>query len=99
MDDYPGTKCAFPGSAGWVNGNQNLLNAIRNSTAVLQEWDGTEQEVGSKMNEALKFLVHWLGDMHQPLHMAARARGGNGIKVKFDGRQTCKFLITHLRIT
>ncbi len=34
--------------------------------------------------EALKFLVHFVGDVHQPLHLGrARDRGGNDIKVTF----------------
>ncbi|EPE09384.1 s1 p1 nuclease [Ophiostoma piceae UAMH 11346] len=41
----------------------------------------------SKANkaEALKFLVHFLGDVTQPLHDEALELGGNGIKVTFDG--------------
>jgi hypothetical protein len=26
----------------------------------------------------LRFLVHFLGDIHQPLHLTGRDRGGNG---------------------
>ncbi|TQS33460.1 hypothetical protein Golomagni_06195, partial [Golovinomyces magnicellulatus] len=41
----------------------------------------------SKANkaEALKFLVHFLGDVTQPLHDEAYKVGGNSIKVTFDG--------------
>ena len=35
--------------------------------------------------EALKFLVHFLGDITQPLHDEAYEVGGNDIKVTFDG--------------
>jgi hypothetical protein len=39
--------------------------------------------------EALKFLVHFLGDLHQPLHVADdHDRGGNQIWVRFMGRAT-----------
>lgn len=43
----------------------------------------------SKANtaEALKFLVHFLGDVTQPLHDEAYKVGGNQIKVTFDGYQ------------
>jgi len=37
---------------------------------------------------ALKFLIHFVGDMHMPLHLTGRDRGGNGIKVSFDSRVT-----------
>jgi hypothetical protein len=52
--------------------------------------DGEREDVGSPVNEALKFLVHFIGDLHMPLHLAGRERGGNGIHVLFDGRQTSK---------
>jgi hypothetical protein len=36
--------------------------------------------------EALLFLVHFVGDMHQPLHCANNQdRGGNDVTVKFGG--------------
>jgi hypothetical protein len=39
--------------------------------------------------EALKYLVHFIGDMHQPLHAADdHDRGGNDVTVTFMGRQT-----------
>ena len=39
--------------------------------------------------EALKFLVHFVGDLHQPLHVSFREdRGGNNIKVTFFRRQS-----------
>ncbi|KAK1833115.1 nuclease s1 [Podospora conica] len=34
---------------------------------------------------AAKFVVHFVGDIHQPLHAEDVARGGNGIHVRFDG--------------
>lgn len=37
--------------------------------------------------EALKFLVHLVGDMHQPLHVGEKHdRGGNDVKVVFFGK-------------
>ncbi|KXJ94036.1 phospholipase C/P1 nuclease domain-containing protein [Microdochium bolleyi] len=38
-----------------------------------------------RRNQAAKFVVHFLGDIHQPLHTENVARGGNGIHVLFDG--------------
>lgn len=35
--------------------------------------------------QALKFLVHLVGDLHQPLHAIGDARGGNDIRVKIFG--------------
>jgi len=39
--------------------------------------------------QALKFLVHFVGDIHQPLHAIAEARGGNEIHVIEFGHREC----------
>jgi S1/P1 Nuclease len=39
--------------------------------------------------EALKFLVHFVGDVHQPLHAIAEARGGNDVHVVEFGSSEC----------
>jgi nuclease S1 len=39
--------------------------------------------------EALKFLIHFVGDIHQPLHCADHHdRGGNDVQVKYCGHGT-----------
>jgi hypothetical protein len=39
--------------------------------------------------EALKFLVHFVGDVHQPMHAIEEARGGNDIHVVEFGSSQC----------
>jgi hypothetical protein len=39
--------------------------------------------------EALKFLVHFVGDVHQPVHAIGEAAGGNGISVSEFGSTQC----------
>jgi hypothetical protein len=39
--------------------------------------------------EALKFIVHFVGDIHQPMHAVGEAAGGNGIPVRFLGSYSC----------
>ncbi len=34
--------------------------------------------------DALRFAVHFVGDVHQPFHTVDEERGGNGIKVEFE---------------
>lgn len=42
-----------------------------------------------KRKEALMFLVHFVGDMHQPLHCSDnKDKGGNDVKLEFLGRGT-----------
>jgi hypothetical protein len=38
---------------------------------------------------ALKFLVHFVGDLHQPFHALGVERGGNGIPVSVFGSSNC----------
>lgn len=39
--------------------------------------------------EALRWVVHLVGDLHAPLHAGDRGdRGGNDVRVELDGRQT-----------
>jgi hypothetical protein len=40
---------------------------------------------------ALKFLVHLIGDLHQPFHALGVERGGNGIPVSVFGSVTCNY--------
>lgn len=43
----------------------------------------------AKRAEALKFVVHFVGDLHQPLHCSDNGdRGGNDVKVKFLGKKS-----------
>ncbi len=43
----------------------------------------------AQRQEALKFLIHFVGDLHQPLHtIDNHDRGGNGVQVVLAGRKT-----------
>lgn len=39
--------------------------------------------------EALKYLVHLVGDVHQPMHAMGEEHGGNEIKISQFGSSTC----------
>jgi len=42
-----------------------------------------------KQQECLKFLIHLVGDAHQPFHVGRKEdKGGNTIQVRFDGKGT-----------
>ncbi|KAF9070395.1 S1/P1 nuclease [Rhodocollybia butyracea] len=87
-DDYPSETCAFPGEHGWAGSTDiNVLAGVRNVTSLLDAWvEGYSSDATAE--EALKFLIHFMGDLHMPLHLTGRDRGGNSVKVRFDGRQT-----------
>jgi S1/P1 Nuclease len=39
--------------------------------------------------EALKFVVQFVGDIHQPMHAVGEAKGGNGVHVSFLESSHC----------
>lgn len=62
------------------NENGDVTTAIRSQYSVLADPKATKEE----KQLALKLFVHFLGDIHQPMHMGHLSdRGGNGVKVKF----------------
>ena len=75
-----------------------IVNALDESRAILADPARLEtfklvlanpQESRQARYEALKFLVHFIGDLHQPLHCADNHdRGGNDVKVTFFGKSS-----------
>lgn len=67
------------------NPNGDLLEAIERMKALASNED-TNRAVRA---EALAFLVHLIGDLHQPLHVGnGKDRGGNDVQVKWFGRRS-----------
>lgn len=74
----------------WVIGPEDcapngcIISAINlHSGALVDDETGEEERV-----EALKFLAHWIGDIHQPLHVSINGdRGGNDIPVLWRGER------------
>jgi hypothetical protein len=50
---------------------------------------GDPQQPFAERSEALKFLVHFVGDLSQPMHATGEARGGNDIPVTVFGSTQC----------
>ena len=50
---------------------------------------GSENAGREERIEALKWIVHFVGDIHQPLHAVEEARGGNDIKLAAFGSEKC----------
>jgi hypothetical protein len=62
-----------------------VIEAIQAQTAILADTSRPQAE----RLQALKFVVHFIGDVHQPLHAGfARDKGGNDLQVNLDGRGT-----------
>lgn len=62
-----------------------VVEAIKAQTAILAD---TARPKAERL-QALKFVVHFVGDVHQPLHAGfAHDKGGNDVQVNLDGRGT-----------
>ncbi|RMY11137.1 hypothetical protein D0868_03302 [Hortaea werneckii] len=81
-NDSPPETCNVNFSRDCEEDRGCVVSALANQTALLLDLDQTR----TTRNEALKFLLHFVGDLHQPLHTEALDRGGNQIQVKFDNR-------------
>ena len=82
-NDSPPSSCSVDydrdcGSGGCV------VSAIANYT----QRAGDNRYSLANRKQALEFLVHFLGDVTQPLHDEAYELGGNDISVQFDGKKT-----------
>jgi hypothetical protein len=61
----------------------DIVEAIGRMIATLKDKNADQV----KKIQALKFLVHFVGDIHQPLHVGKPGdRGGNDVKVKWFGK-------------
>ncbi|KAF7318834.1 Nuclease Le1 [Mycena chlorophos] len=100
-EDNPPTSCSVSESRDCGNG-ACVLGAIANYTMRVVDAGLSDMQ----RQEALKFLDHFIGDVTQPLHVEARALGGNQISVRCNGASTSlhamwdtgiitKFLVTN----
>ena len=63
----------------------NIYNAVIKLTADLKNPNTSKED----KTFALKMIIHFIGDLHQPFHVGkAEDQGGNKIKLKFMGRDT-----------
>jgi hypothetical protein len=85
--DFPfsadGTK--LPGD---LPKRENIIKALRDYVRILRTSTDEEEQA-----QALRFIIHFVGDIHQPLHCATRVdkthlegdRGGNDFLIKIPG--------------
>jgi hypothetical protein len=65
--------------------DKNVYTAILKTEASLKDKNLTFEE----KNEALKYLIHLIGDAHQPMHVSRKEdKGGNTIQLRFDNKGT-----------
>ncbi|KAI9142241.1 S1/P1 nuclease-domain-containing protein [Paraphysoderma sedebokerense] len=81
-NDDPPNSCSYQ-TARDCSDNKCVVSAIKDYASQV-----SESSESISRTEALKFLVHFVGDIHQPLHVSGKDRGGNSAPAYFDGRRT-----------
>jgi hypothetical protein len=69
--------------------NQDHHNCVVDRISIFERVLADRNASTTDRVEALKFLVHFVGDVHQPLHAVGEARGGNDIHVVEFGSAQC----------
>jgi hypothetical protein len=64
-------------------------NCVVDRIEIFQRVLADKKESQANRVEALKFLVHFVADIHQPLHAVGEARGGNDILITEFGSSKC----------
>ena len=78
-----------PTSAGYQPQDCHNDNCVVARITLFAHILGDPQASHAARSEALKFLIHFVGDLSQPMHAIADARGGNDIPVSMFGSTQC----------
>lgn len=80
--NFADARCTYDAPRICANG-QCVVAAINRHAGVLGDRSASDRSRA----EALRYLVHFVGDVHQPLHAGHRSdRGGNNHQVRFNGK-------------
>lgn len=71
------------------NAQTDHHNCVVDRIEIFSKILGDEKASRADRLEALKWVVHFVGDLHQPLHAIEDARGGNDIKLPVFGSPKC----------
>ncbi|KAF9940958.1 hypothetical protein BGZ67_006196 [Mortierella alpina] len=80
-DDPPDT-CRFE----YAYAGKDVINGLFNMTSQLQQYmitKPTTRKEKSAREDALRFFVHFMGDVHQPLHICGKDKGGKEALVRW----------------
>lgn len=79
--NFPRGQCTYAPPRDCPDGNC-VIAAINRNFLVVSD----RKRADAERREALKFLVHFVGDVHQPLHAGDRPdKGGNDFQVNYRG--------------
>ena len=80
--DFPGGDCNYTPPRDCKD-DRCVVAGLQHYVAVL----GDPSQPDAARLDALKFVVHFVGDIHQPLHAGSRDdKGGNTYQVQFEGK-------------
>ena len=83
VDVHDEQSCSYNDDVDCKDGNC-VVGAITQFTQNLCD----ANKPAADRRDALEFLVHFIGDIAQPLHTCGRDRGGNEASVNYGGKQT-----------
>lgn len=93
--NFTDASCQFTADSICANG-QCVVAAIGHYAEIL----GNHQLADAQRAQALRFLVHFVADVHQPLHAGYRPdKGGNTFQVRIDGKGSNLHSIWDSKIT
>ena len=61
-----------------------LFDALSSNLAIVRQGENNKRTA-----VAIAWVLHLVGDLHQPLHMSGRLRGGNDFHVTYRGKTEC----------
>ncbi|MBT3945603.1 MAG: S1/P1 Nuclease [Candidatus Marinimicrobia bacterium] len=79
--------CTIPDNENYISGKYtgDAIEKMNDFIATLKNKKSSKEE----KQIALKFMIHLVGDLHQPLHVGRKNdKGGNDIKIKWFGEET-----------
>lgn len=80
--NFPDNRCDYAPARDCPDGNC-VIGAIQAQAAILADRSRSDED----RRDALKFVVHFVGDAHQPMHAGLGAdRGGNNFQVNYRGK-------------
>ncbi|KAF9968911.1 hypothetical protein BGZ73_009048 [Actinomortierella ambigua] len=91
---HPASSSFWPGSPRAMNHHHmdNINNNNYHNNNKEEDDDEENNDPGrvdrAIREDALRFLVHFMGDIHQPLHTAGKARGGNDAPARWGRAKT-----------
>jgi len=69
-----GRDCFLPNDTQHPGAATDHMNLRRRSNYIFQASSGRHDQTPTERQEALKFIVHFVGDIHQPFHAIGDAR-------------------------